>query len=128
MPALAVTCVLSLSLFFFYVRVLLIDFHYLFLSSCRALSLHIISLSLSFFFLLSTTPLILSLCITLTVLLLRDCCYQSPIHSFLHTCLVLIVFFVFIILFNTFVGLIHPPFIILSFHHSPPYCGTWDSI
>jgi hypothetical protein len=50
---LAVTYVLSLSLFF-YVRVILIDFHYLSLF-CRALSLHIISLSLSFFF-LSTTP------------------------------------------------------------------------
>ncbi len=73
------------------------------------------------------TFLILSLLITLT-LLLPDYYYQSPIYSLLPTCLVLIVFFLLIILFNTFVGLIDPSFSILSFHHSPTYRGTWDSI
>jgi hypothetical protein len=72
--------------------------------------------------------LILSLFIAVTLLLLLDYYYQSPTYSLLHTCLVLIVFFSFIILFNTFVGLIHLSFIILSFHYSPHYCSTWDSI
>ncbi len=63
------------------------------------------------FLLLITTPLVLSLFITLTLLL--DCYYQSPVLCSSSSS------------FSSFYSIDSW----VSFtHHSPPYYGTWDSI
>ena len=113
---------LCFSFSFLYVYVRLIDFHYL----CRALSLHITSLSLSLFLLLVATPLAI---FSSSYIVL---CYLTAIisHLFIHfrTPVLCISCSSCSSLFNTFVGLIYPSLITLSFLRSPLYCGTWNSI
>ncbi len=113
-------------LFLFSVGVLLIDFRY-FSLSFSFVALFTVRMIIDYHYHSSSCWLLHLLILSpfITLVLLLDCSYQSPIYSFLHTYLVLIIFFLFMILFNKFVGLIHPLLTILSFHHSPSHCDNF---